>query len=305
MFSVISVPDDASSLLEPLGTKPKFWFTNPMDSSSWLFKQARPGSGEDWSEKVASELCAIIELPHVQYELASWRNHAGVVCQTFVPDDGTLVLGNELLGKLIGGYNDAGRQYRQRAHTLRVVIAIMCHQSILPPFASDRLHFAEDAMDYFVGYLMLDAWIANQDRHHENWGIVRTPKGQLHLAPTFDHASSLGRNERDATRSALLAGKDMRRSIERYVARAKSAFYQSPSEKKPMSTFDAFREAATARPRAATEWMRRLRAVSMDSVREIVNEIPRERVSKVGIDFAVRMLELNRTTVLAVEDNLR
>lgn len=41
---------------------------------------------------------------------------------------------------------------------------------------------------------MLDALVANLDRHHENWGIVVDPSGLLptELAPTFDHASSLG-----------------------------------------------------------------------------------------------------------------
>jgi hypothetical protein len=45
---------------------------------------------------------------------------------------------------------------------------------------------------------MLDAWIGNGDRHHLNWGLVRnklTPNiiETIHLAPTYDHASSLGR----------------------------------------------------------------------------------------------------------------
>lgn len=38
--------------------------------------------------------------------------------------------------------------------------------------------------------------IGNVDRHHENWGILRKRvDGEWYgrLAPTFDHASSLGR----------------------------------------------------------------------------------------------------------------
>ena len=47
---------------------------------------------------------------------------------------------------------------------------------------------------------MLDALIGNTDRHHENWGIlVRRGRGVLlgEVAPSFDHASSLGRELRD------------------------------------------------------------------------------------------------------------
>ncbi|EGJ29874.1 MULTISPECIES: hypothetical protein [Moorena] len=43
-----------------------------------------------------------------------------------------------------------------------------------------------DARDLFVGYLLLDAWIGNGDRHHENWGFVRPKTSQtgIYLAPT-------------------------------------------------------------------------------------------------------------------------
>jgi len=50
---------------------------------------------------------------------------------------------------------------------------------------------------------VLDAVIGNTDRHHENWGILlrRTKRRWMGmLAPTFDHASSLGRELRDETR---------------------------------------------------------------------------------------------------------
>jgi len=49
VYSIIEVPDDAAELTEQLGTKPKFWFR--IGNAEHLFKEARPGSGEDWSEK--------------------------------------------------------------------------------------------------------------------------------------------------------------------------------------------------------------------------------------------------------------
>jgi hypothetical protein len=50
-------------------------------------------------------------------------------------------------------------------------------------------------------YFVLDALICNTDRHHENWGFLMTYQpvdsenvnDQLKMAPSFDHASSLGR----------------------------------------------------------------------------------------------------------------
>lgn len=39
---------------------------------------------------------------------------------------------------------------------------------------------------------MLDAVIGNQDRHHDNWGVIDTQDGARYLAPAFDLASCLG-----------------------------------------------------------------------------------------------------------------
>jgi hypothetical protein len=64
---VISVPDEAPEVYEQLGTKPKFWYGSPL-SQRLLFKfierEGQPVSGLDWSEKVANELCGLVQLPH-------------------------------------------------------------------------------------------------------------------------------------------------------------------------------------------------------------------------------------------------
>jgi len=79
MYEVVDVPDDIADLPEQTGTKPKFWFQDG-NAVNYLFKEGRSRTGDDWSEKVASELCGLLELPHVAYELAVWRGKRGVIC---------------------------------------------------------------------------------------------------------------------------------------------------------------------------------------------------------------------------------
>ena len=79
MFPVVTVPDTAALLSEQLGSKHKFWFQH-VSSLMYLFKEVRSGTGEDWSEKVACELCHLLGLPHVHYDLAIWKRRRGVVC---------------------------------------------------------------------------------------------------------------------------------------------------------------------------------------------------------------------------------
>ncbi len=224
MYPVIVVPDEAGDILEQLGTKPKFWFSDA-ESNRYLFKlnrsEGEDATGEDWSEKVVSELCELLGLPHANYEFATWKDQHGVASLSFAPPRGRLVAGNEVLIQIEKGYPKE-RFYGVRQHTLRLVLTIMKQDVIQPPLNWDTFGAVQSALDVFVGYLMLDAWIANQDRHHENWGFIVSPDITIHLAPTFDHASSLGWNETDSIRLQRLSTRDRRRTMERYVERALS-----------------------------------------------------------------------------------
>src|SRR5438477_11466040 len=101
MFSVLRVDSRTAESLEPLGTKPKFWYR--VGGTRWLFKAEERGTGEDWAEKIACELCRRIGLPHVEYELAEEFDVAnylqpGVVCPHCAPPPlHSLIPGNELL----------------------------------------------------------------------------------------------------------------------------------------------------------------------------------------------------------------
>lgn len=302
MYPIITVPDEAGDILEQLGTKPKFWFSDA-NSNRYLFKlnrsEGEDATGEDWSEKVTSELCELLGLPHGTYEFAMWKGQHGVVSKSFVPDRGTWVAGNEVLVRVDKGY-PRQRFYRVRQHTLRLVLAIVKFDIILPPLNWNSFGDVQSALDVFVGYLMLDAWIANQDRHHENWGCIVTPERAVHLAPTFDHASSLGWNETDGTRLERLTTKDSRRNVERYVEKALSAFFSSPTSSKPMLTLEVFNEAARHSSSAARGWLDRLAQISENDVTDIFDQIPADRISDVARRFAMKMLELNKKRLLTL-----
>jgi hypothetical protein len=300
MYRIVSVPDEAADLHEQLGTKPKFWFRGV----DCLFKEGRPGTGDDWSEKVASELCDLLRLPHAIYDLAVWRGKRGVVCPTFVPEGGRLVHGNELLAEVVSAY-PTRQFFRVRQYTLNSVLAVIEDDRIKVPIGWDTRYGVTSALDVFIGYLMFDAWIANQDRHHENWALVVSMEPAIHLAPTYDHASSLGSNEIDKNRKDRLTTHDKGRSIERYVERAQSAFFLSPSSSKPLSTLDAFFEVGKVRPEAAKSWLESLMDVSWRDVEMIFEQIPHNLISDVAIEFALKMLDLNRGRLLALREELR
>ncbi len=315
MYPIIQVPDEAPEQPEQLGTKPKFWFWDAADRHC-LFKEGRPNTGENWAEKVCCELCELLGMPHGHYELAIWKRHRGVVTPTFVPRGGRLILGNELLAKFDPDYHGE-RRVRAQKHTVSRVMAIMRGvmrlavkvprgaRTVLRPIQIEMpLEYVappeiRTVAGVFIGYLMLDALVSNQDRHDENWGLILSSDNRLTLAPTFDHASSLGRNEQDAERLERLKTRDQGHSVERYVERARSALYARVGEK-ALTTLVAFEEAAKLPEvrEAKAYWFGRLAAVGLADFREIFENIPVPEITEPAREFALKMLEINRERLL-------
>jgi hypothetical protein len=297
---VVTQHDYERSLSETMGSKYKFWFEHD-ELGLCLYKQVRPNTGEDWAEKIAAELCELLGLPHALYELAStWESNCGVVSPTFLPSGGTLVHGNEILTPLVLNYPTSGT-YNVSQHTIDIVLRAIEENQVTFPLGWTAPCGIETAVDLFVGYLLLDAWIGNGDRHHENWGFVRHKVASLkaqtvHLAPTYDHASSLGRDLCDEQRQ--------KRSAPSYANKCFSAFYSSVDDKKPLKTFDVFSQVRDRYRVAADAWLTRLENITRTHTLEIFSRIPSNRLSPIAARFAIEILELNQRRLLTLKERL-
>lgn len=303
-FPIIAVPTDAASDTEAMGTKPKFWFYHP-ELGRCLYKQSRPNTGEDWAEKIASELCGLLGLPNAPIELAIWNSAVGTVSPSFVPSTGTLIPGNDILAPIVPDY-PRFQAFNVSQHTLDTVLDTISNSAVEQPLNWTPPDGIAKAADTFVGYLMLDTWIGNTDRHHENWGFVevrgiQTPQVTAHLAPTYDHASSLGRELLDSKRLERLKNN----AVAAYAAKCRSAFYALVGDKKALSPLDVFQAAARRHPQAARVWQERLEAVSAADTLGLFNRIPRERISEAAIAFAQQILEINQRRLLLLLEELR
>ena len=250
MFPIRKVDQTQSEDIEYLGTKRKFWFT--VDGRRFLFKAEERGTGEDWAEKVVCELARLLGLPHIEYELAHEFEGAkpiqpGVICPTFVPRPLVLILGNQLLYVRDPQYPvKSAVKYGVSAHTVDAVAAVLPLLNAPSPVWMEHAPAGiSTALGVFVGYVMLDAWVANQDRHHQNWGAI-LDDSQISLAPTYDHGASLARNLTDEERKARLQTRDQNQSVEHFAARARSGFYHAIQDKKTLlnaGRFPTFRAA--------------------------------------------------------------
>lgn len=302
MFSVIRIRSSQAEAVEYLGTKAKFWYRD--GDQLMLFKAEERGTGEDWAEKIACELCALLGLPHVHYEMAydEDQERPGVVCASIAPRPLALAHGNQLLLALDSAYPaDTKHRYRSRTHTVDAVYDVLSLVDVPEQRWCLNMPLAiQTAAGVFAGYLMLDAWIANQDRHHENWGAI-WDGDRLALAPSFDHGAALARNLSDEVRHERLTSRDRGRRILHFAQRARSALYADAAASRPLSTLAAWQVFTARLPAEATNWRQRLAQVDPAAVSGILDGIHPDRMSAVCRRFTLDLLTENRRRLLEPE----
>jgi hypothetical protein len=225
---------------EQLGSKEKFWFLR--SNKRWLFKESRlictpdytEPTGEDWAEKAAAEIASLISVRAARVELAEYKNRRGSASLNFISSGEHLEHGNEILAGRVFGY-DKTKRLKQSNHTIHNIV-----KAIKSMFSSEP--DAQIVLEELAGYIVLDALIGNTDRHHENWGllshVVRIDdpiedwdypvKQRIYtVAPSFDHASSLGRELLDSTRQSFLGQEKM----VKYVKKGKGGIYRHSRDK--------------------------------------------------------------------------
>jgi hypothetical protein len=211
-----------------------------------------------------------------------------------------LVLGNQLMLERDPAYpRGVDRKYGVREHTIDAVIETLERLEPPPVRFGTLPDSVRSAVDVFVGYVMLDALIANQDRHHQNWAALREQDRTM-LAPTFDHGAALARNEPDEKRARRLQTNDGQYGVEAFAGKARSSFYVGDG-KRPVTTWEAFERFAERRPAAAKAWLDCLHNVTPSQFESLNDRVPEQRMSKVARDFTAELLRVNRKRLLAGE----
>ena len=301
-YEEVDVSEWAPHGEELMGSKPKQWLIHPVTGEHWLMKEAtfnKPRDepayrkGDDWAERIACGVARVLSLPAAEVELSVLSRGDervyGTICRSVLGGKGgTLIHGNELLANQ--GDHVADR-YRE-SYTVEAV-----HRALWdcqPPTGT-----SEDlsTWDVFVGYLVLDAIIGNTDRHDQNWAVIPSESGR-HLAPTFDHASSLGFLLSDCARQGRLSTRDGNRTPEGFADRAKSRFHCKPHP------IDVVAAARILDGRAAEEhWL--YQPPGIDDLVAPIWAIPEHRMSEPARQFAERVMRRNWARLTSPSHSLR
>ena len=278
---------------EQLGSKRKFWFSLANQQQPWLFKYARKNTGEHWSEKIAAGLAPLLKLPAARVELARFGGEMGVACESFMPyvndpetrqhiKQGELVHGNEVLAGWVTGY-DKNKTFRQANHTWENI-----RKAIEARFPGQD---AAPHLERLGGLIVFDALIGNVDRHHENWALLlvrRADRGEpdLSIAPSYDHASSLGRELTDARRLDLM----QHGRVGHYVEHGHGGIYWDPGEKRAPCPMELLRRVAEQSPAIVKPWLDTLQTLDEDRLMHAIGRGPDQCMSAAQKDFCQTFL---------------
>ena len=229
-YTVVNIVD-AGDAREPRGSRTKFWVRFVGEADRWLLKFPRPNTGEHWAEKVAFEIGHLVGVDCAQVELARYfgppvagreeadaaddegffpEGELATICKSFLPGEDAAAWadgafhGWEVLQYEIPGY-DTELVRGQREHNVRNIARVM--YELTSDGQGNPGPGRERMLEQLASYALLDGLIGNTDRHHENWMVAYVPEEGdtvLRSMPSFDHASSLGRELTDERRRRYL-----------------------------------------------------------------------------------------------------
>ena len=234
----------------------------------------------------------MIGLPTAECRYAYWRDEQGVISRNVSPPGHDLHDGDVYLSQ-VPGYarrpprfdsqgNQRGRVRSNVGYTLDAVNQVLDGMNGPPGWHQLT------ASQVFAGYLVLDALVANTDRHPKNWAVLeRRSDGALSIAPTFDHGSALGSGLTDEKRAARDAATFCRKGMANPFA--------SGGERLLDLARRAVREAN------ARFWLERVDQLTPEHFSYAL-DAPSGRLSVVASTFMQQVLTINRERLCDADD---
>jgi len=300
----IDVSDWQTAQAESAGTNEPTWLVHPETGAFWLHKSIhvprnKLPQGEDWAEVIATQVALLLGVPCAETRLCVRSGVRGSLSLSVTPDGFDLNDGGAVLEATgVPGYfrhtaerkacDPARPGVRRPGHTLVNIQHVL--QDVTPP---EGFQGPDGCMgfDVFAGFMILDALVANQDRHEENWAVLGALVKDVpdRLAPSFDHGGSLGYNLTDDKRCLLL---DSDAALAAWAAKATAQRFEHVRPAKSLVEH-AVEAAELAAPRAIRWWGCQLEMLDLTPLHDVLRGGQVPGMSEVAATFVSRLLECN------------
>ena len=155
---VQGIPDvsgwPGDELTQAPGIRRKFWLMKPGSDSRALFKVPRDNTGEAWGEQVNCKLGKRLGFDTANTKVAVYKGQLGSLSENFVARSDEFFEGGDVLSL----FNAEFDRSRLTGYDIDAILTTL-----------DNVGLDRD----FLGVPVFDALIANQDRHCDNWGVIR------------------------------------------------------------------------------------------------------------------------------------
>lgn len=164
---------------EGSGRSEKIWLKHPTTGQIGLFKYKKDIETKDHvSEKMASNLGILLDLPCAQVEIGIYKNHEGSMSYLINTNNEDLIEGIGLINEYYPNYS-AEEMYDaslDEYYSLRMLVKSIEKYGLLKDLLKMLI------FDYIIG---------NSDRHQNNWAIINKGDRVYAFSPLYDNSSSL------------------------------------------------------------------------------------------------------------------
>ncbi|WAA12427.1 HipA domain-containing protein [Fervidibacillus halotolerans] len=255
------------------GTRVKYWIIDPQTSHEYMFKIPRENTGEAWAEKISSEIGKLLGLSMVDVHLAVRKNIYGIIAKKFTSGTEEFYEGGDLITSIVDEFD----RYKLDYYNFENI------SKVLKEFQLDK---------EFVAIPIFDALIGNQDRHCDNWGIIRTKTG-YRLAPIYDNGASLGFQLKEERIKLMLKDSNM---FKAFTNRSYSLIGIGGKKKpKHMELLSVIRKKY---PKEVEKEMDRLVLLDRDNVIHLLNTIPSSIMSDIYKEWVEKLLLFRKEWIL-------
>lgn len=162
------------------GASRKYWLFNGEEKGIFKFPKISEGkiTGEYWAESLAYEIANILNISCAKIDMGTYHGELGSMSYMLLNKGEALIEGITFISKLYLDYDK---------NTFYSEISDMWYSLEMIKNSLEEFGLFED----FLKIPIFDCLIGNSDRHHSNWAIIESEKGEKRISPLYDNGSSL------------------------------------------------------------------------------------------------------------------
>ncbi len=249
---------------------------NKGNKAIFKYEMYDKGCSEACSEKLSYEIAKILEYECAHIELALDENdEIGILNYLFVD-----LHEEEHIDAI--SYLKKSNETRSQFYTLENIKKCL-----------DMLD--ENLFYQFLKVMIFDALVGEQDRHEENWGIIRI-NGEYKLSPLYDNGCNLLREFRQED-FAIKYYKGMK-DFDAYIRKSSTLIYKENGKK--YKHFELIEFLYNSYPNQIREEIINLEKLTDSKIEEIVNKMPNNIITIKHKEYIIRYIKTRKKILLDI-----